>query len=44
MVVYGMLDTMRSLEAGALDTIMVYENAEFFRVELRNKDTDSKII
>lgn len=44
MVVYGMLDTMRALESGALETVMVFENAEFFRVELKNKDTESKIV
>lgn len=39
-----MLDTMRSLESGALETIMVFENADFYRVELKNKDTDSKAV
>jgi hypothetical protein len=32
MVVYGMVNTLKALEGGALETIMVYENAEFFRV------------
>jgi peptide chain release factor subunit 1 len=41
MVVYGMQDTMKALEGGALETMMVYENAEFFRLQLRNKDTDA---
>lgn len=41
MVVYGMQDTMKALEGGALESMMVYENAEFFRLQLRNKDTDS---
>jgi peptide chain release factor subunit 1 len=41
MVVYGMLNTMKALEGGALESMMVYENADFFRLQLRNKDTDS---
>lgn len=32
MVVYGMQDTMRALEGGALDTIMVFESAEYIRL------------
>jgi hypothetical protein len=41
MVVYGLEDTMRSLEAGTLETICVYENADFIRMKLKNKDTES---
>jgi peptide subunit release factor 1 (eRF1) len=29
LIVYGMEDTMRALEGGGLETIMIYENAEF---------------
>ena len=41
MVVYGVEDTMRAFEAGSLETILVYENAEYSRLQLKNKDTDS---
>ena len=40
MIVYGMEDTMRALEAGSLETIMIWENAEFVRMTLKNKDTE----
>jgi len=29
MVVYGMVDTLRAFEAGSLETIMIWEMAEF---------------
>jgi len=29
MVVYGMEDTLRAFEAGSLETIMIFEMAEF---------------
>jgi len=41
MTVYGLEDTMRALEAGSLETIMVYEGADFTRLSLKNKDTDA---
>lgn len=41
LIVYGLEDTMRALEGGGLETIMVFENAEYQRMTLKNKDTDS---
>jgi len=40
MIVYGMEDTMRALEAGSLESILIWENAEFVRMTLKNKDTE----
>lgn len=44
MIVYGMEDTMRALEAGGLEQILIWENAEFVRMKLNNKDTDMKSV
>lgn len=41
MVVYGCDDTMRALEAGTLETILIFENIDYMRLKLRNKDTES---
>ena len=41
MVIYGVDDTMKALEAGSLETVMLYENANYYRMQLKNKDTDS---
>jgi len=32
---------MRALEAGSLETVCIYEAADFMRMKLKNKDTDS---
>ena len=40
---YGINDTMRALEAGAIEMLLVFENLEHIRVQLRNKETGSKI-
>jgi peptide chain release factor subunit 1 len=39
--VYGVHDTMKSLEAGALETIMCFEGLEYQRVIMKNKDTEA---
>jgi hypothetical protein len=32
MTVYGVEDTCRALEAGSLETVMIFENAEYLRL------------
>lgn len=41
MVVFGVADTIKVLEAGAIDTLLVYENMDMWRVVLMNKETES---
>jgi len=41
MVVYGVNSTMKTLEAGAIENLIIYENLDFIRLTLKNKDTDS---
>lgn len=40
MIVFGVEDTLHSLEIGALDTLVCYENLEINRYEIRNPLTD----
>lgn len=44
MIVFGVKDTLHSLEIGALDLLMCYENLEINRYEVRNPQTDEIII
>ena len=44
MIVFGVEDTLKSLENGALDLIMCFENLEITRYEVRNPKTDEIII
>ena len=37
MVIYGVDDTMKALEAGSLETVMLYENANYYRMQLKNE-------
>jgi peptide chain release factor subunit 1 len=37
--VYGLQETMKSLEAGAIETMMVYEGSDVHRIELKNKES-----
>lgn len=39
--VYGVADTMASLDTGALETILCYENLDYVRVTLKNKVTEA---
>jgi len=39
--IYGALDTMRALEAGAVETILCYESLDYWRVSLKNKATEA---
>ena len=36
MIVFGIEDTMRALETGALETIMIYENLDFTRYVIKH--------
>jgi peptide chain release factor subunit 1 len=36
MIVFGIDDTMKALESGALETIMIYEELEFTRYVIKN--------
>lgn len=39
MVVYGIEDTMKALEAGVIDVLICYEGIDWKRVKIRNKET-----
>ena len=39
---FGIRDTMRALEMGAVETLIVYENLSITRVSLKNPTTDEK--
>ena len=36
MIVFGVDDTMKALELGALDTMMLFDNIEVMRYEIKN--------
>lgn len=36
MIVFGVEDTMKALEVGALETMLLYENIEITRYEIKN--------
>lgn len=36
MIVFGVEDTMRALEGGALETIMIYENLDIARYVIKH--------
>lgn len=36
MIVFGTADTMKALELGALETILLFENIEVMRYEIKN--------
>lgn len=44
MIVFGVDDTLHSLEIGALDLLMCHENLEINRYEIRNPQTDEIVI
>jgi peptide chain release factor subunit 1 len=39
MVVYGIEESMKTLESGAVENLICWEGLEHFRVQLKNKDT-----
>lgn len=41
LIVFGVRDTMTALEMGALDTLMVFENLDMCRYEIRNNATET---
>jgi len=41
LVVFGVNDTMKVLETGAIETLLLYENLDIHRVTLKNKEDES---
>lgn len=41
---YGVVDTMRALEQGAVETLIAWENMEHTRVELENPQSGEKLV
>ena len=41
LVVYGVSDTMKLIESGAVGKIVCYEDLSYIRVRLRNNETDA---
>jgi peptide chain release factor subunit 1 len=44
LVVFGVADTMKVLETGAIETLLLYENMDMWRVVLKNKEDESTSI
>lgn len=44
LVVFGVVDTMKVLETGAIETLLLYENMDMWRVVLKNKEDESTSI
>ena len=42
MICFGVDDTMKALEAGALETILIYEEIEYNRYEIKQTDGTTK--
>jgi peptide chain release factor subunit 1 len=42
--VFGVDDTLKALDMGAVETLIVWENLETIRVELKNKATGEDVI
>ena len=43
-ICYGVHDTMKALDMGAIETLLLYENIDYYRLTLKNKNTDSTTI
>ena len=41
LVVYGVTDTMKLIESGAVGKIVCYEDLNYIRLRLRNSETDA---
>ena len=41
LVVYGVTETMKLLESGAVGKIVCYEDLNYIRMRLRNSETDT---
>ena len=41
LVVFGVSDTMKVLETGAIETLLIYENMDIHRLTLKNKEDES---
>lgn len=44
LVVFGVVDTMKVLETGAIETLLLYENMDMWRLVLKNKEDESTSI
>jgi peptide chain release factor subunit 1 len=44
LICFGIIDTMRALEMGAIETLLLYENIEYMRLTLKNKETEKTSI
>lgn len=44
MVVFGIVDTMKVLETGAIETLLLYENMDMWRLVLKNKEDETTSI
>lgn len=44
LVVFGVVDTMKVLETGAIETLLLYENMDMWRVVLKNKEDETTSI
>lgn len=43
MIIFGATETIKTLESGGLESIILYENLDFIRVALKNKETDAEV-
>lgn len=41
LVVFGVHDSMKVLETGAIETLLLYENLDYHRLTLKNKETEA---
>lgn len=41
MVIYGIQDTMKLVESGAVGKLICYEGLDYLRIKLRNTETQS---
>lgn len=44
LVVFGIVDTMKVLETGAIETLLLYENMDMWRLVLKNKEDETTSI
>jgi peptide chain release factor subunit 1 len=44
LICFGIVDTMRALEMGAVETLLLYDNIEHYRITLKNKETEKTSI
>lgn len=42
MIIYGAIETIKTLEAGGIESLIIYENLDLERITLKNKETGSE--